>query len=179
MDIHGEKLTDHIFEETYDRSASLLVDMSDKFQIVDREETKKKVHRFDSNADIYEIISYFLELKSSNEPFYIVDLSEVKRRFMQWSKVLPRVEPFYAIKSNPDPMILYVLSKLGSGFDCASKDEIILAKSTGVPVENLLYANPTKDQSSLQFARSQDVDYLTFDSYCELDKIKLFHPDAK
>jgi ornithine decarboxylase len=76
-------------------------------------------------------------------------------------------------------MLLHILAKLGCGFDCASKDEIILAKSTGVSTDNLLYANPVKDNESLQFARSQDVDYLTFDTCCELDKIKVCHPDAK
>lgn len=162
-----------------EKSSGFTVDLSDRLQIVDRADVKKKLYKFDINSDIYDIISYFLEMRSSEDPFYIVDLSEVQRKYQQWVKHLPRIQPFYAIKSNPDPMILHVLAKLGCAFDCASKDEIILAKSTGVPVEKLLYANPVKNNESLQFARSQDVDYLTFDSCCELDKIKLFHPDAK
>lgn len=154
------------------------IDLSSSCQIVDSNEKKPLVHTMSLTSDIYETISFFLGMKSGDEPFYIVDLSEIHRKYMQFVKYLPKVQPFYAIKSNPDPMILEVLAKLGCGFDCASKDEIILAKSTGVSDELLLYANPTKDNSSLQFARAQDVDYLTFDSVCELDKIKLFHPDA-
>lgn len=161
------------------QSSCFSLDLSASCQIVDSNEKKPLVHTMSLSTDIYETISFFLGMKSGDDPFYIVDLSEVYRKYSQFAKHLPRVQPFYAIKSNPDPMILEVLAKLGCGFDCASKDEIILAKSTGVDAELLLYANPTKDNSSLQFARAQDVDYLTFDSSCELEKIKLFHPDAK
>lgn len=156
----------------------LNIDLSDKLQIVDSNDKKPLVHVM-TTEDIYETISFFLGIKSNDEPFYIVNLSEVQYWYQKFVKLLPRVHPYYAIKSNPDPMIVDLLAKLGCGFDCASKDEIIMAKNTGVSNELLLYANPTKDISSLQFARSLDVDYLTFDSQCELDKIKVFHPDAK
>lgn len=153
------------------------VDLSDKLHVVSSEETQKKVHKFEGK-DIYDIISYFLESKSSDDPFYIVDLGEIQRKYTLWNKCLPNVQMYYAIKSNPDPIILHVLAKLGSGFDCASKEEIILAKATGIDPSKIIYANPCKTIESLQFARSQDVDLLTFDSECELDKIKLYHPDA-
>lgn len=171
--IHTMATTDLSHDDT-----DITVELSDRLQIVDKKDVKPKLYKFDSSSDIYDIISYFLEITPSNEPFYIVDLGEAQRKYQQWKLYLPRVQPFYAIKSNPDPMLLHILAKLGCGFDCASKDEIILAKATGVPPEKLLYANPVKNNESLQYARSQDVDYLTFDSCCELDKIKLFHPDA-
>ena len=161
-------------------SEEKLISMPGELQIVDtRERAQNKMYKFDARADILDIISYFLELNNSDQPFYIVDMSEVHKKYQQWLNILPRVQPYYAIKSNPDPMIINMLANSGCGFDCASKDEIILAKSTGIADEKILYANPCKNNDSLQFARSQDVDYLTFDSRCELDKIKVFHPDAK
>ncbi len=159
--------------------ASFLVVISDKLQIVDRNEVKPKVHTFGVHDDIYDIISYFLESTSSNQAFYIVDLNAVQARYQYWSDCLPRVQAYYAIKSNPDPMILYVLAKLGCGFDCASREEIIMAKANGVTDDKIIYANPCKKPESLQYARSVDVDLMTFDSRSELDKIKLYHPDAK
>ena len=36
------------------------------------------------------------------------------------------VEPFYAVKCNPDPVIVKLLAALGCGFDCATKGEIDL-----------------------------------------------------
>ena len=36
------------------------------------------------------------------------------------------VEPFYAMKCNPDPVIVRLLATLGCGFDCATMGEINL-----------------------------------------------------
>lgn len=164
-----------------DKYANILsADLSDKLQIVNSKgETRNKVHEFPHDADILDIISHFLAVKSSDDPFYIVDLYEVYKKYNDWITLLPKVHPFYAIKSNPDPVILNVLSKLECGADCASKSEIILAKSAGIPDDKIIYANPCKNIESLQYARSEDVDYLTFDCKNELDKIKVFHSDAK
>ena len=38
--------------------------------------------------------------------FFIADLGEVYRQFIRWKKNLPRIEPFYAVKCNPDPLVL-------------------------------------------------------------------------
>lgn len=154
------------------------VDVSDKLQLVDRNGAKPKVYPFGTDVDICDIISYFLGINSSNEAFYIVDLQAVQRQYRLWCEHLPRVQAFYAIKSNPDPMLLYVLAKLGCGFDCASREEITMAKLNDVPPDMIIYANPCKKTESLAYARSVDVDLLTFDAEGELFKIKLFHPDA-
>ena len=37
------------------------------------------------------------------QSFFIADLGEVYRQFVRWKKNLPRIEPFYAVKCNPDP----------------------------------------------------------------------------
>ena len=39
----------------------------------------------------------------------------------EWTKALPKVHPFYAVKCNDNPVILKILANLGAGFDCASK----------------------------------------------------------
>jgi ornithine decarboxylase len=164
-----------------DKYANILsADLSDKLQIVNSKgETRNKVHEFPHDSDILDIISHFLATNSSDDPFYIVDLYEVYKKYRDWITLLPRVHPFYAIKSNPDPVMLNVLAKLGAGADAASKSEIILAKSAGIPDDKIIYANPCKNIESLKYARSEDVDYLTFDCKNELDKIKVFHSNAK
>jgi ornithine decarboxylase len=153
-----------------------LMSDSDKFQIVDRIASKTRIYPFEEDDDIYSIITYFLQNRNNCQPFYIVDLSAVMTQYRYWTDCLPRVQAYYAIKSNPDPMILYVLAGLGCGFDCASNEEISMAKSQGV--DKIIYANPCKKSESLQYARDVDVDILTFDSLNELDKIRLNHPDA-
>eukprot|EP01043_Picozoa_sp_COSAG02_P083080 COSAG02_NODE_21172_length_799_cov_1.040000_1_plen_262_part_01 len=46
-------------------------------------------------------------------PFYIADLGAVEKRFRLWQKLLPHVEPWYAVKCNPDEILLGTLQPLG------------------------------------------------------------------
>ena len=127
----------------------------------------------------YDIINYHLEQNKNDDAFYIVDLGEILEQFKQWKTYLPRIETFYAVKCCPNPMILKTLAVLGCGFDCASKAEIIKITDLNVPTNRIIYANPVKDPQYIKFARSQNVDVMTFDNEVELYKIKLYHPYAK
>lgn len=153
-------------------------DLSEFNIINEYDESNQQIHKFDSTKDIYDIISYFLEIKSSNDHFYIVDLRKIIDQYYLWKEYLPFIKPFYAVKSNPDFLIMKILSDLGCGFDCASKTEIIEA-IRHINAENIIYANPCKEITHIQFARSHDVDLLVFDSETELYKIKINHPNAK
>ena len=62
----------------------------------------------------------FVLQKSKDESFYVVDLGRVLNRYDKWTSEFPRVQPFYAVKCNPDRAILKTLAALGAGFDCAS-----------------------------------------------------------
>ncbi len=138
----------------------------------------KDVKIYDSKIDTYDIVNEFLEKKQGDESFMIVDLGDVIRQYNKWKKLLPRVTPFYAVKCNPDPIIIGLLNKLGCCFDTASKNEILKVIKVGVNSENIIFANPCKPVDFIKFARSNDVDMLVIDSDHELYKIKLFHPIA-
>ena len=56
---------------------------------------------------------------------------------------------FTAMKCDNDPVLLSLLSQLGAGFDCASKEEIRTIIDLGVPPEKINYANPVKQISHL------------------------------
>ena len=113
--------------------------------------------------------------------FFIADLGEVYRQFIRWKKNLPRIEPFYAVKCNPDPLVLRLLASLGAGFDCASKDEIakVLALTPAVPHRNIIFANPCKANPQIRYARQVDVKMMTFDNADELTKCKQHYPNAQ
>ncbi|MGH0166403.1 UNVERIFIED_CONTAM: hypothetical protein FKN15_050711 [Acipenser sinensis] len=42
---------------------------------------------------------------------------------MRWTRALPRVTPYYAVKCNDSKAVVMTLASLGAGFDCASKAE--------------------------------------------------------
>lgn len=138
----------------------------------------KDVKIYDSKIDDYDIVNQFLEKKQGDESFIIIDLGEIIRQYNKWKRLLPRVTPFYAVKCNPDPIIIGLLNKLGCSFDTASKNEILKVIESGVSPENIVFANPCKPVDFIKFARSNDVDLLVIDSSYELYKIKLYHPEA-
>ncbi|CDH54372.1 ornithine decarboxylase [Lichtheimia corymbifera JMRC:FSU:9682] len=111
--------------------------------------------------------------------FFVGDLGEVYRQHLRWKAHLPRIEPFFAVKSNPDPMVVRLLASLGLGFDCASKSEIQQVLNGGVDPSRIIYANPCKQASFIRYASQQSVAKMTFDNAEELHKIKKLYPKAE
>lgn len=76
-------------------------------------------------------------------------------------------------------MVIETLAALGTGFDCASKGEISKVMSFGVAPERIIYANPTKPSSHLNFAAKMNVRVMTVDGEIELQKIQKHFPEAR
>jgi len=133
-----------------------------------------------TNETVEQIIGRLKEEASlENEAFYIINLGAVVKKYQQWITALPRVKPFYAVKCNPNPAVVRTLAHLGANFDCASKQEIQQMLGSGIAANRIIYANPTKMVSHITFAKSVNVEMMTFDNTFELDKIASCYPDAK
>jgi ornithine decarboxylase len=89
------------------------------------------------------------------------------------------IKPYYAVKCNPNPAILHTLDRLGTGFDCASRDEIDRCLDMGVPPERLIFANPCKLEAHILHARMRNVKRMTFDNEDEMIKIVRLFPEAE
>jgi hypothetical protein len=77
-------------------------------------------------------------MMKAEQAFFLVDLGSVYRQHKLFLEKLPQVRPFYAVKCNPDPMILQSLSALGTGFDCASRAEIEAILSLNVDPSRII-----------------------------------------
>jgi len=133
----------------------------------------------ESFLNVYDMIELIFEKNNPSTAFYIINLGEIIRQLKVWKELFPYIEPRYAVKCNPNKVICQLLGLLGVGFDVASKNEINLVKDYVNNIEKVIYANPYKESSSIQYARSTDVDMSVFDSEYELYKIKLYHPNCK
>jgi ornithine decarboxylase len=138
------------------------------------QEYNVKVYKKDE--DTFDIINNILEGNLSEEAFYIVDIGKVIKQVQKWNDLLPHVKPHYAVKCNPNPLILKILASLDVNFDCASKNEISSVVSVTEDPKRIIFANPCKMSNQIKYARANDVDLMTFDSDHELYKIKLYHP---
>ncbi len=77
----------------------------------------------------------------------------------------------FAVKSNPDPMVITNLVRAGlTGFDVASPNEIRLIRQLA-PTATMHYNNPVKSRSEITFAVGQCVRSFAVDSVNELAKL--------
>lgn len=140
---------------------------------------KYNVKLYGSDKCTYDIINDFLEENQSEQAFYIIDLGELLNSYNNWMRLLPNVQPYYAMKCNPNPVILEALASLSTNFDCASESEIRSIIEITKDPSRIIFANPCKMTSQIRYARANDVDLMTVDNEYELYKIKLYHPYAK
>jgi len=137
------------------------------------------------DAREFESISKFVASRIQNglesSSFLVTNLTAVVDQFKQWKQELPMVEPFYAVKCNPDPVIVRLLASLGCNFDCATMGEIDMVLNglgddlsfgrRGLARSSIVYANPAKMPHMLQFALNNNVQMTVFDGEDELRKI--------
>ena len=117
-----------------------------------------------------------LEISPIEDPFYVVDIGVIISQAYQWRLYFPRVEPFYAVKCNPDPVIVKTLAILGCNFDCASDTEIEIVQNVCADLPRtpeIIYANPCKPQKHLIKAIISGVRMVTFDNVSEVRKCAL------
>jgi len=112
------------------------------------------------------------------EPYYEIDLTKIKKSYDLWRQYLPEIDVYYAMKCNPNKIILEEMSKLGIKFDCASKQEIIDALEYTEP-NNIIYANPCKFPNHIHYSKNCGVNLTVFDCECELYKIKKIYPECR
>ena len=104
-------------------------------------------------------------------PALVLSLEQIEANYRFLKEHLPRVNLYYAMKSNPDARIIRTLEGLGGCFDVASDGEILALAKMGVAPERIVYANPVKTKQGLAAARQTGVNRFTFDSESEIEKM--------
>jgi len=125
--------------------------------------------------------------KLHGTPLFIVDHAELRKNFTQFKKYLPRVQPYYAMKSNPNPAIVRTLYKAGASFDVASMPEFLIVHENikHLPAkqrqdyiwDKIIYAHPIKAIQTLKDL-DQYKPLVTYDNAEEIGKIKKYAPNA-
>ena len=83
-------------------------------------------------------------VKKYPTPFHIYDekgfINNVKAVYdaFSWNKGF---KEYFAVKANPNPVLLDILRKNGCGFDCSSKTELILSKAVGASGSEIMFSS--------------------------------------
>jgi ornithine decarboxylase len=124
-------------------------------------------------------IREFLKYRKADGPCLVVDLDVVRDNFVAFSKVLPDTRVFYAVKANPAPEILKMLSALGSSFDVASIAETEAVLAAGAAADRISYGNTIKKESEIATAAKLGVSLFAVDCEAEVEKIARAAPGAR
>jgi ornithine decarboxylase len=121
----------------------------------------------------------FNKIIPKSSSYYLVNLLKVKQKVNLWRNNLPNVNPYYAVKCNPNEHVIKLLNSMDVKFDCASMNELVQLKNYNINPDNIIFANPCKMNEHIHYANINNINLMTFDSYHELIKIKMYHPFAK
>jgi ornithine decarboxylase len=120
-------------------------------------------------------------------PLFIVDHQVLRRNYHEFTKHLPRVQAYYAVKANPDPVIVETLYKIGASFDVASMPEFLIVHKfiEDLPADQrqhfiwdkIIYSHPVKAIETLaELDRYKPL--VVYDNIEEVRKIKKYAPHA-
>jgi ornithine decarboxylase len=121
----------------------------------------------------------FLADRRPEGPCLVVDLDVVRRNFEGFARALPESRIYYAVKANPAPEILELLTGLGSSFDAASVSEIEMVLAAGAGRDRISFGNTIKKERDIVRAHELGVTLFAVDCVEEVEKIARAAPGAK
>ncbi|MGE3150442.1 MAG: type III PLP-dependent enzyme [Pseudorhodoplanes sp.] len=126
-----------------------------------------------------ERIREFLKNRKDEGPCVVIDLDVVRDNYIAFSRALTDTRVFYAVKANPAPEILALLSQLGSSFDVASIAETEAVLAAGCTPDRISYGNTIKKESEIAKAHALGVTMFAVDCEAEVEKIARAAPGAR
>jgi ornithine decarboxylase len=122
----------------------------------------------------------FLEFSENLEPPYIViNPKTIESNYQRLRSLFPYSEIYYAVKANPAPEVVSLLAGMGSNFDIASRPELDMVLSLGVPAERLSYGNTIKKICDVDYFYQKGVRMFATDSKEDLRNIASAAPGSR
>jgi len=112
-------------------------------------------------------------------PFLILDTALARAKARRFRAALPRVQPHYAVKANPDRRVVQALMREGCRFEIASTAELDLLLELGARPDEVLFSNPMKPRPAIAAAAAKGVEWYVVDSVDELRRVHEVKADAK
>ena len=124
-------------------------------------------------------IHEFLRNRREDGPCVVVDLEVIQKNYQRFARALPDTRVFYAVKANPAPEILRLLTRMGSCFDTASVQEMEMVLAAGATADRISYGNTIKKERDIARAFEMGVELFAVDCVAEVEKIARVAPVPK
>jgi ornithine decarboxylase len=142
----------------------------------------------ETNGASDETLENLKKIVSKNgTPVLVIDHAKIRENYREFREALPRVQAYFAVKSNSNPEIVKTLYDEGASFDVASMPEFMIVHEfiKDLPAkerqdfiwDKIIYANTIKQTETLN-ELDQYKPLVTFDNIEELKKIKEHAPHA-
>ncbi len=129
-----------------------------------------------SDTEWREFLNFSKELET---PFIVINLSIIKKNYLELREAFPKAKIYYAVKANPDKAVIALLNELGSNFDLASRYELDLVLSLGVTPDRVSYGNTIKKAKDVAYFYEKGVRLFATDSKEDLKNIAAFAPGSR
>jgi ornithine decarboxylase len=107
-----------------------------------------------------------------------VHVAVAVEQYRKISAAFPGTPVYYAVKANPEELVLRALIKAGCHFDVASRNEVDLCLDAGAQPDKLSFGNTIKKADDIAYAYGKGVRVFAFDSLGELEKLATHAPGA-
>ncbi|MGO9703376.1 MAG: type III PLP-dependent enzyme [Xanthobacteraceae bacterium] len=124
-------------------------------------------------------IREFLKHRTDNGPCLVVDLDVVRDNYHSFAKALPDTKVYYAVKANPAPEILKLLTGFGCCFDVASLAETHAVLAAGATPDRISYGNTIKKETEIAAAFALGVTLFAVDCEAEVEKVARAAPGSR
>jgi ornithine decarboxylase len=126
-------------------------------------------------STLFKVLRY-LDKEKIETPFLLIDSDTVREKASLIGRSIKNSKIFYAVKANPDREILRFLNELNLGFEISSEGELEILSSLGVQPERIISSNPVKSLKFLSLASSYGINYFSYDSKEEIEKLSKLAP---
>ena len=126
-------------------------------------------------STLFKVLKY-LDREKIETPFLLIDSDTVREKVSLIGQQIKDSKVFYAVKANPDRKILRFLNDLNLGFEISSEGELEILASLGVGPERIISSNPVKSLKFLRLASSYGINYFSYDSEDEIEKLSTYAP---
>jgi ornithine decarboxylase len=117
-------------------------------------------------------------LDTQETPLFFLDTSVATAKVRNFKQLLPKVKPYYAVKSLNDEQLIRAIDEQVAGFDIASWGEAQWLLSLGIDPKRLFFSNPVKVPQHISLAFEAGISNFAFDSIDEVKKLAQLAPGS-
>lgn len=128
-------------------------------------------------STLFKVLKY-LDRGETETPFLLIDTEKLRENISRIGRHIKGSKVFYALKANSDMAIAKLAGELGLGFEIASEGELQILASLGICPDKIISSNPVKSFKFLETAKAYGVNYFSFDSMDEVEKLAKFAPGS-